>query len=490
MATTVPAPAGPPTLKRDAVGTFGALAQCLGAISPAGTVAVIGALIVPLAGTGTGLAMLFQMGVVLCTGWIIVRLARKFATTGGLYGLNSRAGGRPGGVLTAFAIIFIGLAALPAMVVVFANYTVSFFNLFGMPMTKPVLAGFCILGAVLAALFAWRDIKLSVLVMLALQALSIAAMVLLFSIVLARAPRLYDGAQFGLHGVTLQGLALGAVIGIFAFEGFESATVFGQEARNPNRVIPRAVLGSVVITGLLFIFSSYGTLLGYKGRLPALIASPNPLTDLANRNGVHWLAYLVDIGIIVATFAVIIATINLVARVLFTLAREGLLPAPLARVGQTTKTPMLPILLLAGFGLALALWVVTTSATPVVFTGPFFTLAGFLAIAEYFIVSIAGTAYLAGTRDLHPFDAIAGVISAGGMAYVLYTSYVPFPAYPDSIIAWMFLAIMAAGGLTYVILRGRPYILERIGRSVAHDTALATATVPVPPDIPHPPLAA
>jgi hypothetical protein len=65
MTTTVPASTGPPTLQRNAVGTFGALAQSLGAISPAGTVAVMGALIVPLAGTGTWLTVLFQMVVVL-----------------------------------------------------------------------------------------------------------------------------------------------------------------------------------------------------------------------------------------------------------------------------------------------------------------------------------------------------------------------------------------------------------------------------------------
>ena len=68
------------------------------------------------------------------------------------------------------------------------------------------------------------------------------------------------------------------------------------------------------------------------------------------------------------------------------------------------------------------------------------------------------------------------------MAYVLYTSYVPFPPYPDNIVAWMFLAIMVAGGVTYAVLRGHPQILDRIGRSVADDTALATATVPVPPE--------
>jgi amino acid transporter len=486
MTTTVPASTGPPTLQRNAVGTFGALAQSLGAISPAGTVAVMGALIVPLAGTGTWLTVLFQMVVVLCTGWIIIRLARRFATTGGLYGLNSRCAGRLGGVLTALAIVFIGLAALPAMVVVFANYTASFFNLFGMQMTKPVLAGFCVLGAVLAAFFSYKEIKLSVMVMLVLQALSIAAMVLLFSIVLAHAPHIFGSAQFGLHGVTVQGLALGMVIGIFAYEGFESATVFGQEARNPNHVIPRAVVGSLVITGLLFTFAGYSLVLGYNGHLPALIASPNPLTDLANRNGVHWLSYLVDIGIIVATFAVIIATINLVARVVFTLARERLLPPTLARVGRTTKTPVLPIILLAGFGLALALWVVSTSSTPVVFTGPFFTLAGFFAIAEYFIVSIGGAVYLARIRDLHPLDVIAGVISAGGMAYVLYSSYVPFPPYPDSIIAWMFLAIMVAGGVTYAVLRGHPQILDRIGRSVADDTALVAGEAAIPETVPPP----
>ncbi|MGH3222758.1 MAG: APC family permease [Streptosporangiaceae bacterium] len=461
-------------LRRGSVGLFGCVGQAVAAISPTGSVAVLGALLVPLALTGTWLSSALMMVIVLCTAWIIVRLSRNVATTGGLYGITSRCGGRFGGVLTAFALVFIGLAAIPAQIVIFANYVVSFLHLLGTGEGKGLLAAMVVAGTVLTVLFTVRDIRISVSLMLVLEIISVASIIALLLVVLGHGHgSIFDSSQLSLKGVSVKGIALAMVIGIFAFEGFESATVFGQEAKNPRRVIPQSVVLSVVLSGLFFIFASYSLVYGYHGNINGLTSAANPLSDLAHTNGVTWLSYVVDIGIIVSTFAVIVATVNLVARAVFTLAREHLIPAPFAKTSSRTKSPVVAVSALLLEGFVLAIWVVLSSNNPVGFTGPFFTLAGFFAIAEYFIVSVGGPVFLARSRDLKPFDIITAVISAGGMAYVLYESLVPIPGYPDNIIAWMFIAVMLLAAGTYLALRRYPEVLDRIGRSVIEDTDAA-----------------
>jgi amino acid transporter len=309
-----------------------------------------------------------------------------------------------------------------------------------------------------------------------LEIISVAAIVALLAVVLAHGNgSVFDASQLSLKGVSLKGIALAMVLGIFAFEGFESATVFGREAKNPRRTIPRSVMLSVILTGLFFVFAGYSLVYGYHNNIKGLSGAANPLQELAHTNGVGWLAYVVDIGIIVSTFAVLVATINLVARVLLTLAREHLLPSGFARTSGRSKSPAVAVVTLTGIGLALAVWSVITSDNPVGFTSPFFTLAGYFAIAEYFIVSIGGTIFLARARDLKWYDIGATLVSVVGLGYVIYKSLVPIPAYPDSIIAWLFIGVMTAAAITYLALRRRPHVLDRIGRSVLEDTEQATS---------------
>lgn len=462
-------------LRRGHVGLFGCVGQAVAAISPTGSVAVLGALLVPFALTGTWLSSVFMTIIVLCTAWIVVRLSRNVATTGGLYGITSRCGGRFGGVLTAFALVFIGLAAIPAQVVVFANYAVSFLHLLGTGDGKVLLVAMVIVGTAFVVLFTMRDIRISVSLMLAMEILSVASIIALFLVVLANGHgSIFDSTQLSLKGVSVNGIALAMVIGVFAFEGFESATIFGQEAKNPRRTIPQSVMLSVFLSGLFFIFSGYSLVYGYHDNVKGLISAANPLSDLAHTNNAGWLSYIVDIGIIVSTFAVIVATVNLVTRALFTLAREHLIPTAFAKTSSKTRAPIVAVGVLVIEGFALALWVVLSSDNVVGFTSPFFTLAGFFAIAEYFIVSVGGPIFLAKARDLKPFDVITAVISAGGMAYVSYESLVPIPAYPDNIIAWMFIAVMLVAAGTYLVLRRYPGVLDRVGRSVIEDTDAAS----------------
>ncbi len=59
------------------------------------------------------------------------------------------------------------------------------------------------------------------------------------------------------------GLLTAVVYTIFAFVGFESATTLGDEAREPRRTIPRAVMLTTLVVGIFYVIVSYAVTIGY-----------------------------------------------------------------------------------------------------------------------------------------------------------------------------------------------------------------------------------
>jgi amino acid transporter len=95
-----------------------------------------------------------------------------------------------------------------------------------------------------------------------------------------------DTAQFRLRGTSVSGMRLGMVLALFSFVGFESATALGEEARNPLKTIPRAVLQSAIGLGLLFVVCAYAEVLGFRGLNTTLDQSGAPFHILAQQVGV------------------------------------------------------------------------------------------------------------------------------------------------------------------------------------------------------------
>ena len=98
-----------------------------------------------------------------------------------------------------------------------------------------------------------QDIRLSSSLMLVMEGLSVALILLLCAIVLFGQKSAIDPGQIKLQGASFSGISLGVVVAIFSLVGFECATAFGEEARNPLTTIPRAVIVSLLLTGAFFI---------------------------------------------------------------------------------------------------------------------------------------------------------------------------------------------------------------------------------------------
>jgi amino acid transporter len=145
--------------------------------------------------------------------------------------------------------------------------------------------------------------------------------------------------QFQLKGVSLSSLGPALVLSMFSFVGFESATTLGDEAREPLRTIPRAVIQCAVLAGIFFMLCSYSEVLGFRAESSKLSDSTSPLHLLASKAGVSPLGIAIDFGALISMVACVLACTNAAARVLMKMAQGALLPRPLERTSPRHRTP-------------------------------------------------------------------------------------------------------------------------------------------------------
>jgi amino acid transporter len=231
-----------------------------------------------------------------------------------------------------WAYVFVGIAGLTGFAV-FANALGAVLRVH---LPAPAIVIVCL--AVAFAL-AYRDIRLSTLTLLFLEGLSVSLILVLMAIVVAHHGTLIDPDQLALKGSNLGGIGLGAVIAIFSLVGFESATALGDEAKDPLRTIPRAVIVSVLVSGAFFIFCAYAEVLGAHGLATPLDKMGTPLDTLADAVNAPALKIAIDVGALLSSFSITLAALNAGARVLYSMSREGLFPEMLGRLHPDHLTP-------------------------------------------------------------------------------------------------------------------------------------------------------
>jgi amino acid transporter len=136
-------------------------------------------------------------------------------------------------------------------------------------------------------------------------------------------------------------LARSSILLIFAFAGIEAALVPGGEVKDPARTVPRAIfLGIAVVTSLYVLLQFVAQ--GVLG--PALAASKVPLADAAGVAIGGWARQLLLVGAVVSMLGHAGAMTLATPRTLFAFARDGFLPAALARTHPVYRSPAAAIL--------------------------------------------------------------------------------------------------------------------------------------------------
>src|SRR3954467_10226969 len=161
--------------------------------------------------------------------------------------------------------------------------------------------------------------------------------VLTFFIVVAFAnfssKNLHPFMPHGFHSVT----AAAAVI-FFAYIGFDAVSTGSEEARNPGKDLPFAVIGSLLICTVFYILTAVGAL--GIATADQIEGSDAPLaTALEVGAGLDWAAGILALGALIAITSVVLVIFYGQTRIFFAMARDGLLPERLADVHPRFGTP-------------------------------------------------------------------------------------------------------------------------------------------------------
>lgn len=130
---------------------------------------------------------------------------------------------------------------------------------------------------------------------------------------------------------------------VFAYGGFENASVPAEETRDPRRHLPVALLFTIAATTVLYILIQVVA----QGTLPELATSPAPLAAAARTIMGPGGALLVTVGAVVSTLGSISALALVGPRILYAFARHGQLPAVLAAVHPRYRTPYVAVAVFA-----------------------------------------------------------------------------------------------------------------------------------------------
>lgn len=132
------------------------------------------------------------------------------------------------------------------------------------------------------------------------------------------------------------GVVDGAALVFFAFLGFDSIAMAAGEVKNPQRDIPRGIIGSILIATVLYIVVT----LILTGMVPAdQLNVKDPVAFAMRFVGHGMIGTIISVGAILTLLTVTISMMYSLARLLYAISKDGLLPQPLTKIDPKNKTP-------------------------------------------------------------------------------------------------------------------------------------------------------
>jgi amino acid transporter len=296
----------------------------VGLILGAGIYSILGAA-AGKAGDSLWLSFMLAATVALLTALSYAELATMFPTAGAEYTYLSKAlpklvwAHRMLGVL----LVAAGVATASTVATAFAGYTGAFISLHPLVVAAALLLLMTALNIVGLKHSSWANVAMTVIEAAGLVMVVFAGL---------------QDPDFG-HALASRiepGLFAGAGLVFFAYLGFEDIANLAEEAKDPGRTIPRAILLCLVISTVLYVLVA----LAAVALLPAdrLAESQRPLADAVHEQWPRLSGLLGGIALFATANTALIALIA-ASRMVFGMAREGDLPSPLAKVTPGSHSP-------------------------------------------------------------------------------------------------------------------------------------------------------
>jgi amino acid transporter len=433
---------------------------------------------------------------VLLVAYTFVRLCQQFHHAGSVYGFVGATLGPRSGVVAGWSLMgtygFYGVVTAMAAGI----FGAAFLDAIGVWNNQPAWAGFLVGGILLLGVLALavRPVRNATRFLLIVEGSTVVLILLVSVVVLVKviAGTAPTHTSFTLDmftvpkGVSPSILFLGVVFGFLSFAGFEAAATLGEEAKNPRKDIPRAILGVAIFGGVYFVFVTAVEMMGFgtgpKG-VAAFGASSSLLGDLGTKFIGSWVGDLITLGTAISAFGCALACTVGCARLLFALSRDGVGPRPLARVSGSNGTPAAATLV----GV-IAMYIVIVVCATAFGAEPFDVFVwsgviGTLILLFAYVMATIGAIrllFFSGERRVPTWQIVIPLGALIVVGYTLYRNVWPYPAMhgaagatnpsfylPIVCFIWIVLAV--------VLVIARPALARRAGERLTAEEGLAAA---------------
>ena len=278
------------------------------------------------------------------TAFSYVELVTKYPGAAGAALYTNRAFRNPFfSFMVAFAVVASGLASAGAAARAFGG------DYLGQFVSLPALL-VAILFVVVLSLINFIGISESLKTNLVLTLIELSGLLLIIVIgVLALSDGTAEPArslEFSTDAAVPLAVLTGASVAFYALVGFEDSVNVAEETENPSRTFPRVLLGGIAIVGVVYLLVAFtATMIVDPGRLAAEESAP--LRLVLTEGPLAFPPQLFSVIALVAITNTALANMIMGSRVLYGMAREGVMPAVFGRVHRGRRTPWVAIVFVA-----------------------------------------------------------------------------------------------------------------------------------------------
>lgn len=456
---------GPNRLRRNSLGLVAVTFMVISAAAP--LTGVAGAM--PLAfllGNGTGIPLTFILLTLLMLAFAAgyVAMSRHVINAGAFYAYAARGlGGSWGGAVSIMALVAYNTMQF-GLIGLLGGVSAGVFSQFGITLDWWV---YSLIAIALVGFLGYRQVDLSAKVMVVLVGLEYLIVLIVDFAILGAGGAEGTGLSvniFDFSALTSGSLTAAVLFCVGSFIGIEATTIYGEEARDPEKTIPRATYLSILMIGIFFVFTTWlmiaGT--GADKLLETIGGLPDPTAHffiLAETYTNPTISMIAGLLLVSSLFAALSAFHNYIARYSYVAGRDGLLPEAFGRTHDAHQSPhigsvvqsigaLIVLAIFAGLGLDPILnmftWISQIGTLGVI---------GMMAITSLSVIAFFQKQGGGSPLSTLILPAIAGLIMAALFVYI-------FLNYGDltvtgGALSWILPALIPAGGVVGFLLAQR-----------------------------------
>ncbi|GAA2550901.1 APC family permease [Mycolicibacterium diernhoferi] len=484
---------GKPTLKRGAIGLAGVVFMVVAFSAP--ITAMTGNLPVAVGfGNGLGAPAGFLIATIVLTIFSVgfVALARHITAAGAFYTFVSRGWSKIPGLAAGVMSMVTYMTMEAALIGIFSAFTdQAMTSQFGIDLPWEVYALGCLL---VIALLSHFDISVAAKV---LGVVLVAEIVILTLIAVASLIASPDGMSFtslnpmtalSTNGVAGGVIGLGLLMAFWSWVGFESTAIYGEESKDPKRIVPKATFIAVIGIGVFYTFISWGVIVGNgPDKAVELASGADPFQLLYSPAQAYlgpWAVTIFEWLVLGGSFACALAIHNSAARYLFAFGRDRLLWHRLGSAHPQHASPWVASLTQSGVAAILLIVCSVTKSDPYAELFVLVAILATLCLLTVQIMSSISTIVYFHVKKQHPETAswwrtlLAPVVGGLGMLLVIYLMASNMEAAAGTaseslffkMIPWIVLTLLFGSMAVALILRKvDPVRYARIGSTVFDD---------------------